>query len=399
MAEASRTRPGRPYPLGATWDGGGVNFALFSEHATAVALCLFDERDPGKELRQIRVEQRTDQVWHVYVPGIRPGARYAYRVNGPYEPAQGHRFNPAKALLDPYAKAIAGTFEWHDALFGYRIGDPAEDGNPDDRDSGPYLPKSVVVDPTFDWENDRPPLTRWSRTVIYEVHVKGFTRLHPDVPPELRGTYAGLASDAALRHLTELGVTAVELLPVHHSVTEKYQADRGLANYWGYNSIGFFCPDSRFSSSGHLGQQVSEFKAMVRNLHAAGIEVILDVVYNHTAEGNHLGPTLCFRGIDNDAYYRLSPEDPRTYVDYTGTGNTLNMRHPRTIQLMMDSLRYWVLDMHVDGFRFDLASALARELHDVDRLSAFFDVIHQDPVISQVKLIAEPWDLGQGGYQ
>jgi isoamylase len=397
--DAPRTRPGRPYPLGATWDGAGVNFALFSEHATAVALCLFDEDDPGKEVRQIRIEERTDQVWHVYVPGIRPGALYAYRVNGAYEPAQGHRFNAAKALLDPYAKAIAGTLEWHDALFGYRVGDPAGDHVPDDRDSAPYLPKSVVVDPAFDWEDDRPPLTRWSRTVIYEVHVKGFTRLHPDVPPPLRGTYAGLASDAAVGHLTGLGVTAVELLPVHHSVTEKYQADRGLTNYWGYNSIGFFCPDSRFSSSGNRGQQVAEFKGMVKRLHRAGIEVILDVVYNHTAEGNHLGPTLCFRGIDNEAYYRLSPEDPRIYVDYTGCGNTLNMRHPRTIQLLMDSLRYWVLEMHVDGFRFDLAAALARELHDVDRLSAFFDVIHQDPVISQVKLIAEPWDLGRGGYQ
>ena len=394
-----RTRPGRPYPLGATWDGGGVNFALFGEHATAVALCLYDERDPGKEIRQVRIEQRTDQVWHVYVPGIRPGALYAFRVNGPYEPRQGHRFNPAKALLDPYAKAIAGTLQWNDAFFGYRAGDPAGDVQPDDRDSAPYLPKSVVIDPAFDWEGDRPPLTRWSRTVIYEVHVKGFTRLHPEVAPELRGTYAGLAAPAAVRHLTELGVTAVELLPVHHSVTEKYQADRGLANYWGYNSIGFFCPDSRYSASGHLGQQVDEFKQMVKTLHRAGIEVILDVVYNHTAEGNHLGPTLSFRGIDNAAYYRLSPEDPRYHVDYTGTGNTLNMRHPRTIQLMMDSLRYWVLDMHVDGFRFDLAAALARELHDVDRLSAFFDVIHQDPVISQVKLIAEPWDLGEGGYQ
>ena len=399
MAEAPRTRPGRPYPLGATWDGAGVNFALFSEHATAVALCFFDERDPGKEIRQVRLEQRTDQVWHAYIPGIRPGALYSYRVNGPYEPAQGHRFNPAKALLDPYAKAIAGTLEWQDAFFGYRIGDPAGDATPHDRDSGPYLPKSVVVDGTFDWEGDRPPLTRWSRTVIYEVHVKGFTKLHPDVAPELRGTYAGLACDATVRHLTELGVTAVELLPIHHSVTEKYQADRGFTNYWGYNSIGFFSPDSRFSSSGNRGQQVDEFKTMVKRLHRAGIEVILDVVYNHTAEGNHLGPTLCFRGIDNAAYYRLSPEDPRLYVDYTGTGNTLNMRHPRTIQLMMDSLRYWVLEMHVDGFRFDLAAALARELHDVDRLSAFFDVIHQDPVISQVKLIAEPWDLGQGGYQ
>jgi glycogen operon protein len=398
MAETPRTRPGRPYPLGATWDGAGVNFALFSEHATAVALCFFDDRDPGKETRQIRIEQRTDQVWHVYVPGIRPGTLYAYRVNGPYEPAQGHRFNPAKALLDPYAKAVAGSLEWHDAFFDYQ-GDPAAVPTPDDRDSGPYLPKSVVVDPTFDWEGDRPPLTRWSRTVIYEVHVKGFTRLHPDVPPLLRGTYAGLASKAAVRHLTDLGVTAVELMPVHHSVTEKYQADRGFTNYWGYNSIGFFAPDSRFCSSGNRGQQVDEFKTMVKRLHRAGIEVILDVVYNHTAEGNHLGPTLCFRGIDNDAYYRLSPDDRRLYVDYTGTGNTLNMRHPRTIQLMMDSLRYWVLEMHVDGFRFDLAAALARELHDVDRLSAFFDVIHQDPVISQVKLIAEPWDLGQGGYQ
>jgi glycogen operon protein len=399
IEDRPRTRPGRPYPLGATWDGAGVNFALFSEHATAVGLCLYDEHDPGKEVRQIRVEQRTDQVWHVYVPGVRPGTLYAFRVNGPYEPRQGHRFNPAKALLDPYAKAIAGTLQWNDALFGYRAGDPAGDVRPDDRDSAPYLPKSVVVDPTFDWGDDRPPLTRWSRTVIYEMHVKGFTRRHPEVPPELRGTYAGLASPAAIHHLTELGVTAVELLPVHHSVTEKYQADRGLTNYWGYNSIGFFCPDSRYSSSGHLGQQVDEFKRMVKTLHRAGIEVILDVVYNHTAEGNHLGPTLSFRGIDNAAYYRLSPEDLRYHVDYTGCGNTLNMRHPRTIQLLMDSLRYWVLDMHVDGFRFDLAAALARELHDVDRLSAFFDVVHQDPVISQVKLIAEPWDLGEGGYQ
>jgi isoamylase len=394
-----RTRPGRPYPLGATWDGAGVNFALFSEHATAVALCFYDEHDPGKETRQIRIEQRTDQVWHVYVPGIRPGALYAYRVNGPYEPRQGHRFNPAKALLDPYAKAIAGTLSWNDTFFGYRIGDPEGDLQPDDRDSAPSLPKSVVVDPTFDWEGDRPPLTRWSRTVIYEMHVKGFTRRHPEVPPELRGTYAGLAAPAAIRHLTDLGVTAVELLPVHHSVTEKYQADRGLTNYWSYNSIGFFCPDSRYAASGHLGQQVDEFKQMVKTLHRAGIEVILDVVYNHTAEGNHLGPTLSFRGIDNAAYYRLSAEDPRYHVDYTGCGNTLNMRHPRTIQLLMDSLRYWVLHMHVDGFRFDLAAALARELHDVDRLSAFFDVVHQDPVISQVKLIAEPWDLGEGGYQ
>jgi glycogen operon protein len=394
-----RPRPGRPYPLGATWDGGGVNFALFSEHATAVALCLYDQRDPGKEVRQVRIEQRTDQVWHVYLPGVRPGTLYAFRVNGPYEPRRGHRFNPAKSLLDPYAKAVAGTLQWNDAFFGYRTGDPAGDVKPDDRDSAPYLPKSVVVDPTFDWQDDRPPRTAWSRAVIYEVHVKGFTRRHPEVPPELRGTYAGLASPAAIRHLTELGVTAVELLPVHHSVTEKHQADRGFTNYWGYNSIGFFAPDSRYSATGHLGQQVDEFKHMVKALHRAGIEVILDVVYNHTAEGNHLGPTLAFRGIDNANYYRLAPEDPRLHVDYTGTGNTLNMRHPRTLQLLMDSLRYWVLDMHVDGFRFDLAATLARELHDVDRLSAFFDVVHQDPVVSQVKLIAEPWDLGEGGYQ
>ncbi len=394
-----RPRPGRPYPLGATWDGGGVNFALFSEHATAVVLCLYDQRDPGKEVRQVRVEQRTDQVWHVYLPGVRPGTLYAYRVNGPYEPHRGHRFNPAKALIDPYAKAVAGTLAWNDAFFGYRLDDPAGDGKPDDRDSAPYVPKSVVVDPAFDWEGDRPPRTGWARTVIYEVHVKGFTRRHPDVPPALRGTYAGLASPAAIRHLTELGVTAVELLPVHHSVTEKHLADRGLTNYWGYNSIGFFAPDSRFSALGHVGQQVDEFKGMVKALHRAGIEVILDVVYNHTAEGNHLGPTLSFRGIDNANYYRLLPDDPRRYVDYTGCGNTLNMRHPRTLQLLMDSLRYWVLDMHVDGFRFDLAAALAREMHDVDRLSAFFDVVHQDPVVSQVKLIAEPWDLGEGGYQ
>ena len=394
-----RTRPGRPYPLGATWDGAGVNFALFSEHATAVVLCFYDEHDDGKEIGQIRIEERTDQVWHVYVPGIRPGARYAYRVNGPYDPGHGHRFNPAKALLDPYARAIAGTLTWSDTFFGYRVGERLGDLEPDDRDSAPFLAKCVVVDPAFDWEDDRPPLTAWSRTVIYELHVKGFTRLHPEVPEGLRGTYAGLASPPAIRHLRELGVTAVELLPVHHSVTEKYQADRGLTNYWGYNSIGFFCPDSRYSASGHLGEQVHEFKQMVKTLHRAGIEVILDVVYNHTAEGNHLGPTLSFRGIDNAAYYRLSPEDRRYHVDYTGCGNTLNMRHPRTIQLLMDSLRYWVLDMHVDGFRFDLAAALARELHDVDRLSAFFDVIHQDPVISQVKLIAEPWDLGHGGYQ
>ncbi len=375
-----------------------MNFALFSEHATAVDLCLFDPTDPGREIHRVPVRERTDQIWHVFLPEARPGLCYGYRVHGPYEPHAGHRFNPAKVLLDPYAKAIAGTVTRSEAMFGYRLGDPEADLVPDEQDNAPYLPKSVVVDPAFDWGDDRPPRTPWHKTVIYELHVKGFTARHPDVPPAIRGTYAGLASPAAVAYLNGLGITAVELLPVHHSVTEKRLRDRGLSNYWGYNSIGFFCPDSRFASSGDRGQQVAEFMAMVKTLHQAGIEVILDVVYNHTAEGTHLGPTLSFRGIDNAAHYRLA-EDGRHYVDYTGCGNTLNMMHPRTIQLIMDSLRYWVLDMHVDGFRFDLASALARELHDVDRLSAFFDVINQDPVVSQVKLIAEPWDLGEGGYQ
>ncbi|MBI3078630.1 MAG: glycogen debranching protein GlgX [Deltaproteobacteria bacterium] len=394
-----RTQPGAPYPLGATWDGAGVNFALFSEHATAVELCLFDPADPRRETARIRVQERTDQVWHVYLPEARPGLLYGYRVYGPYEPAAGHRFNPAKVLLDPYAKAIAGTVAWDDAMFGYRVGDPAEDLTPDDRDNAAHIPKCVVVDPAFTWGDDRPPRTPWHRTVIYEVHVKGFTTRHPDIPPPLRGTYAGLATPPAIEHLTRLGLTAVELLPVHHFVADKPLAERGLTNYWGYNTIGFFAPDVRYSSSGVRGEQVREFKSMVKALHRAGIEVILDVVYNHTAEGNHLGPTLCFRGIDNAAYYRLVPDNPRYYMDYTGCGNTLNMTHPRTLQLLMDSLRYWVLEMHVDGFRFDLAATLARELHDVDRLSAFFDVVHQDPVISQVKLIAEPWDVGEGGYQ
>jgi glycogen operon protein len=376
-----------------------VNFALFSEHATGVELCLFDPADPARETERLSVRERTDQVWHVYLPEARPGLLYAYRVHGPWEPAAGHRFNPAKALLDPYARAIAGSVRWHEALFDHHGGDPAEALVPDDRDSAPYLPKCVVADPAFAWGDDRAPQTPWHKTVIYEVHVKGFTARHSDIPRELRGTYAGLASPAAVAHLQRLGITAVELLPVHYSVTEQRLAERGLSNYWGYNSIGYFAPDTRFASGSHRGQQVAEFKAMVKTLHQAGIEVILDVVYNHTAEGNHLGPTLCFRGIDNDAYYRLDPGDRRRYVDYTGTGNTLNMTHPRAIQLIMDSLRHWVLEMHVDGFRFDLAAALARELHDVDRLSAFFDVIHQDPVISQVKLIAEPWDLGEGGYQ
>ncbi len=394
-----RTRPGRPYPLGASWDGAGVNFALFSEHATAVELCLFDPDNPARETHRIGVREHTDQVWHAYLPEARPEWFYGYRVDGPWDPAAGHRFNAAKVLIDPYAKAIAGTVSWSDAMFGHRVGAAEGDLVRDDRDNAAYLPKSVVVDSAFTWGDDRSPRTPWHRTVIYEVHVKGFTARQPDVPRAKRGTYSGLASPASIEHLTRLGVTAVELLPVHHSVSEKDLRDRGLGNYWGYNSIGYFAPDARFSSVGARGAQVAEFKTMVKTLHQAGIEVILDVVYNHTAEGNHLGPTLAFRGIDNAAYYRLDASSPHRYVDYTGCGNTLNMMHPRTIQLIMDSLRYWVLDMHVDGFRFDLAATLARELHDVDRLSAFFDVIHQDPVISQVKLIAEPWDLGHGGYQ
>jgi len=394
-----QTRPGRPYPLGATWDGTGVNFALFSEHAASVELCLFEAADPSREARRIPLTERTDQIWHVYLPDARPGALYGYRVHGPYAPADGHRFNPAKLLIDPYAKAIAGTVTWNDALFGFLPDDDGDATGPDLRDSAPFVPKCVVVESAFSWGGDRLLRTPWHETVIYEVHVKGFTARHPEVPPELRGTYAGLASPPALEHLRRLGITAVELLPVHHAISERRLEDLGLTNYWGYNSIGYLAPDSRFASTGVRGEQVAEFKTMVKRLHEAGIEVILDVVYNHTAEGNHLGPTLCFRGIDNRAYYRLEKSDPTYYRDYTGCGNTLDLTHPRSLQLLMDSLRYWVLDMHVDGFRFDLASALARELHDVDRLSSFFDVIHQDPVISQVKLIAEPWDLGEGGYQ
>jgi glycogen operon protein len=397
---AVQRRPGRSYPLGALWDGAGVNFAIFSENATAVELCLFEDADGRTETERIPLLENTDQVWHVYLPQVRPGLRYGYRVHGPWDPEQGHRFNPAKLLLDPYARALDGTIRWSDAVFGYEVGHPDADLHPDPRDSADSMPKSVVVDTAFTWGDDRPPRTPWNQTVIYEVHVKGFTARHPDVPPPLRGTYEGLASAPAIRHLKYLGVTAVELLPIHQFVADKHLVDHQLTNYWGYNSIGFFAPDVRYATAGsRLGQQVTEFKTMVKALHEAGIEVILDVVYNHTGEGNHLGPTLAFRGIDNAAYYRLVPDQRRYYMDYTGTGNTLNMTHPRTLQLIMDSLRYWILEMHVDGFRFDLASALARELHDVDRLGAFFDIIHQDPVISQVKLIAEPWDLGEGGYQ
>jgi isoamylase len=394
-----KTWPGQPYPLGATWDGAGVNFALFAENATAVELCLFDQADPQRQTECLRLYEQTDHVWHMYLPDARPGWLYGYRVHGPYEPAQGHRFNPSKLLLDPYARALDRHIDWSDALFGYTIGDRLADLSRDERDSATGLPKCVVVDTQFDWQGDQRLRTPWHQTLIYELHVKGFTQLHPAVPEKLRGTFAGLAHPAVIEYLQKLGVTAVELLPVHQFVVDKHLRDRGLTNYWGYNSIGFFAPECNYSSSGTRGEQVLEFKQMVKALHAAGIEVILDVVYNHTGEGSELGPTLCFRGIDNAAYYRLLPGWPRYYQDYTGCGNTLNMTHPRTLQLIMDSLRYWVQEMHVDGFRFDLAAALARELHEVDRLGAFFDIIHQDPVLSQVKLIAEPWDLGEGGYQ
>ena len=391
--------PGRPYPLGATWDGEGVNFSLFSENATSVELCLFDGPDASKESHRIRMEERTNQTWHVYLPEGRPGLHYGFRVDGPYDPQAGHRFNPAKLLIDPYAKSIADTIRLSDRMFGYRLGEAEGDLVRDDRDDAEEMPKCVVVDQAFSWGGDHLLRTPWSKTIIYEVHVKGFTACHPHVPEHLRGTYAGLSTPAVIEYLQGLGVTTVELLPVHHAVQDKHLTDQGLTNYWGYNTIGFFAPDMRYAASPVRGRHVREFKTMVKTLHSAGIEVILDVVYNHTAEGNHLGPTLSFRGIDNAAYYRLMADDPRYYMDYTGCGNSLNVRHPRTLQLIMDSLRYWVLDMHVDGFRFDLASTLARELHEVDRLSAFFDIIHQDPILSQVKLIAEPWDLGDGGYQ
>jgi glycogen operon protein len=393
-----RIWPGNPAPQGATWDGEGVNFAIFSENATGVDLCLFDHADDAQESARIPMRERTDYVWHVYLPDVRPGQLYGFRVHGPYEPSQGHRFNPAKLLIDPFAKAISGPVKWSDALFGYAIGDQAQDLSKSSIDSAGFVPKSVVIEPAFSWGDDRPPKTPWNRTVIYECHVKGMTQLHPEVDERIRGTYLGLCSDPILRHLTVLGVTAVELLPVHHFLIDRQLVERGLTNYWGYNSIGFFAPDVRYATAGY-GHQVNEFKTMVKRFHGAGIEVILDVVYNHTGEGNQLGPTVCLRGIDNAAFYRLVPEDRRYYIDFTGCGNSLNMLHPRTIQLIMDSLRYWVLEMHVDGFRFDLAPVLARELYEVNRLGTFFDIIHQDPCLSQVKLIAEPWDLGPGGYQ
>ena len=379
--------------------GNGVNFALFSEAATSVELCLFDSIEATEENIRIPVTEHTDQVWHVFLPGVRPGQLYGFRVSGPYDPERGLRFNSSKLLLDPYAKAIAGEVNWSDEMFGYVVGGEDEDLTQDFRDDAWGVPKSVVIDSTFDWHGDKKLGVPLHNSVIYEVHVKGFTKLCPDVPEELRGTYAGLGSAAAIDYLKKLGVTAVELLPVQAHIDDKLLIDRGLTNYWGYNTIGFFAPHADYSSSGQLGEQIPEFKSMVRNLHAAGIEVILDVVYNHTAEGNHLGPTLCFRGIDNIAYYRLHPDNPRFYLDFTGTGNTFNLLHPRSLQLVMDSLRYWVLDMHVDGFRFDLASTLARDDEGVNKLHAFFEIIHQDPVLSQVKLIAEPWDVGEGGYQ
>ncbi|GAB2464338.1 glycogen debranching protein GlgX [Jatrophihabitans fulvus] len=385
--------PGHAYPLGATYDGSGTNFALFSEVAEKVELCLFDA--DGTETR-VELHEVDGYVWHGFLPGAEPGQRYGYRVHGPNDPANGLRCNPNKLLLDPYAKAIDGSIDWDESLFGYHWGD--EDSINDD-DSAAHLPKCVVINPFYDWGNDRSPRRAYADTVIYEAHVKGMTQSHPEVPEELRGTYAGIAHPVMIEHLTQLGVTAIELMPVHHFANDSTLIDKGLSNYWGYNTIGFFCPDHKYSSSTSPGGQVQEFKTMVRTLHEAGIEVILDVVYNHTAEGNHLGPTLSFRGIDNPAYYRLVEDDQKYYMDYTGTGNSLNVRHPHSLQLIMDSLRYWVLEMHVDGFRFDLASTLAREFYDVDRLSAFFELVQQDPVISQVKLIAEPWDVGPGGYQ
>jgi isoamylase len=390
--------PGEPFPLGATWQGEGTNFSLFSENAERVELCLFDEDDIET---RFELTERTGFNWHGYLPGVGPGQRYGFRVHGPYAPLKGHRFNPAKLLIDPYAKAIEGHVRWNRAnVFPYPPkGTTDDDLELDTTDDAVAVPKSIVIDPAFDWEGDAPPRIPWSDTIIYEAHVKGFTKLHPSIPEHLRGTYAGLASDEAVGYLASLGVTAIELLPVHHYVDEHHLVVKGLRNYWGYSSIGYLAPHSGYSATGKRGEQLREFKGMVKALHRAGIEVILDVVYNHTGEGNHLGPTLCFRGIDNASYYRLMPDDPRHYLDFTGTGNSFNPVHPSVLRLIMDSLRYWVLDCHVDGFRFDLASALAREFYEVERLAAFFDTIHQDPVLSQVKLIAEPWDVGPGGYQ
>jgi isoamylase len=391
-----RVWPGRPYPLGATWDGAGVNFAVFSENATRVELCFFEGVDSTRESHRIPLPECTDRVWHGYLPDVEAGQLYGYRVHGPYEPAKGHRFNPNKVLLDPYAKAIGRDVKWDDALFGYKVGE--DDLTFDERDSAPFCPLGSVIDTAFTWGDDRPPRTPWHKTLIYEVHPRGLTMKHPKVTARQRGTYAALTSEPIVEHLKSLGITAVELMPVHYHLNDRHLVERGQTNYWGYNTLNFFAPHVGYASRHSPRKSVREFKTMVRGLHAVGIEVILDVVYNHTAEGNQLGPTLSLKGLDNASYYRLN-EDPRYYNDFTGCGNSLNMMHPRVLQLIMDSLRYWVTEMHVDGFRFDLASTLARELHDVNKLGAFFDIIHQDPILSQVKLIAEPWDVGPGGYQ
>ncbi|NYE95219.1 glycogen operon protein [Psychromicrobium silvestre] len=388
--------PGSAYPLGASFDGNGTNFAIFSEAAEAIQLCLIEDSAEGPIETRIPLTEVDGYVWHCYLPQVQPGQKYGYRVEGAYDPAKGQRSNPNKLLLDPYAKAVAGQIDWDNALFSYDHADPTKQNN---EDSLPHMMLGVVVNPFFDWDGDRSPRTPYHRSFIYEAHVKGLTRLHPEVPEEQRGTFAGVAHPAVIAHLKKLGVTAIELMPVHQFVQDNVLLEKGLSNYWGYNTIGFFAPQNTYSSTGDQGQQVQDFKAMVRALHRAGIEVILDVVYNHTAEGNQMGPTLSFRGIDNAAYYRLVDNDQQYYMDYTGTGNSLNVRNPHSLQLLMDSLRYWVTEMHVDGFRFDLASTLAREFYDVDKLSTFFELIQQDPVVSQVKLIAEPWDVGPGGYQ
>ncbi|GAA4432319.1 glycogen debranching protein GlgX [Ravibacter arvi] len=394
----TRVLPGKPFPLGARYDGSGVNFAIYSENATAVFLCLFDRNGPPEETDRFQLEEVLHNVWHIYLEGLMPGQLYGYRIDGPYDPANGFRFNVNKLLIDPYAMAITGSLRWHDALFGYKVGSPEEDLSFDDTDSAPFVPKSVVIDHHFDWGNDAPPDIPYHKTIIYEAHVKGLTYLHPRTPKKLRGTYAAVAHPVMLDYYRKLGITAIELMPVHYFLSDRHLEEKSLTNYWGYNTIGYFAPDPRYTRTKAPHTVISEFKTMVKKLHEAGIEVILDVVYNHTGEGNQLGPTICLRGIDNSAYYRLT-EDRRYYMDYTGTGNTLNSTLPNVLKLIMDSLRYWISEMHVDGFRFDLASALARELHEVNRLGTFFDIIYQDPVISRVKLIAEPWDVGEGGYQ
>ncbi|HVL22846.1 MAG TPA: glycogen debranching protein GlgX [Thermomicrobiales bacterium] len=397
-SEAQAVRPGTPRPLGATWLGEGTNFAVFSAHATRVEICLYDDGE-DTPCRTIELPERTYGIWHGYVPGVGPGTRYGIRAHGPYAPEQGHRFNPAKVLIDPYARAIDGQVTWNDTVYAYPLDDPDDDLEMSDTTNDAAMPKSIIIDPAFDWGDDRAPRTSWDETVIYEVHVKGFTECHPDIPEEDRGTYRGLAHPAAIAHLKKLGVTAVELLPVHAFVDDHFLTQKGLSNYWGYSSLGFFAPTDRYARNATPGGQVTDFKEMVKALHAAGIEVILDVVYNHSGEGNHLGPTLSFKGLDNASYYRLIPDKPRYYLDFTGTGNALNAHHAQVLTMITDSLRYWVTEMHVDGYRFDLATTLGRDVYDFDPYGGFFDAVHQDPVLSTVKLIAEPWDVGEGGYQ